>query len=480
MAFTGSAPNKTYQRTDGVRTGSAVNVTADNAGVNDTAALADARENDMAAAISTSWQINGDNQPNANLPMNTKKFTGMAQGSARTDSLRIDQVQDGDLIYAGTVGGTANAIELTMSPVSGGPVEGMMVLFIPGGDNTDAVTVDLDGDGAAALELNSAALVGGELQAGQPAIICHDGTNWQLVTPAVLSVLASTASGQGASLIGIEDSGGLITATTVEGALAENRTAIDAIEADLLANYQPLDSDLTAIAALTTTSFGRGLLESASAAALYAAIKQAASASATGAVELATDAEAITGTDTARAVTPAALAASRAITTPTGAILAWTTATAPTGWLECDGSAVSRTTYAALFAVIAETYGNGDGSTTFNLPDLRGEFIRGFDNSAGNDPDAASRTDRGDGTTGDNVGTKQDEDFLLHGHPLRVGSGGSDFVNTTGGIGLSTSSVSNYAAFTGTLSNTPGEQISGSGGNETRPRNVAMMWIIKT
>lgn len=46
--------------------------------------------------------------------------------------------------------------------------------------------------------------------------------------------------------------------------------------------------------------------------------------------------------------------------------------TAPTGWLLCDGSAVSRTTYAALFAAIGTSYGTGDGSTTFNLPDLRG------------------------------------------------------------------------------------------------------------
>jgi len=81
--------------------------------------------------------------------------------------------------------------------------------------------------------------------------------------------------------------------------------------------------------------------------------------------------------------------------------------TAPTGWLECDGSAVSRTTYANLFTAISDDYGNGDGSTTFNLPNYQGQFLRGFDNSAGVDPDAASRTDRGDSTTGDNIGTKQ-------------------------------------------------------------------------
>lgn len=58
---------------------------------------------------------------------------------------------------------------------------------------------------------------------------------------------------------------------------------------------------------------------------------------------------------------------------------------APTGWLKANGAAVSRTTYAALFAAIGTTYGGGDGSTTFNLPDLRGEFPRGFDDGRGVD-----------------------------------------------------------------------------------------------
>jgi len=64
---------------------------------------------------------------------------------------------------------------------------------------------------------------------------------------------------------------------------------------------------------------------------------------------------------------------------PPGAVIAFArpTLTAPSGWLVADGSAVSRTTYAALFAIVSTTFGNGDGSTTFNLPDLRGYFIRG-------------------------------------------------------------------------------------------------------
>jgi microcystin-dependent protein len=65
--------------------------------------------------------------------------------------------------------------------------------------------------------------------------------------------------------------------------------------------------------------------------------------------------------------------------TPAGSLMAYAASTAPTGWLLCDGSAVSRTTYATLFAAISTTWGTGDGSTTFNVPDLRGQFLRGFD-----------------------------------------------------------------------------------------------------
>jgi len=62
---------------------------------------------------------------------------------------------------------------------------------------------------------------------------------------------------------------------------------------------------------------------------------------------------------------------------PTGTVIMWPTATAPSGYLLCDGSAVSRTTYAALYALIGTTYGTGDGSTTFNLPDLQGRVAVG-------------------------------------------------------------------------------------------------------
>lgn len=67
---------------------------------------------------------------------------------------------------------------------------------------------------------------------------------------------------------------------------------------------------------------------------------------------------------------------------PPGALLAYASSSTPSGWLLCDGSAVSRTTYADLFAAISTTWGIGDGSSTFNVPDLRGQFLRGYDSRA--------------------------------------------------------------------------------------------------
>lgn len=85
-----------------------------------------------------------------------------------------------------------------------------------------------------------------------------------------------------------------------------------------------------------------------------------------------------------------------------GAVLPFAGANAPTGWLMCDGSAVSRTAFAELFASIGTTYGTGDGSTTFNLPDLRGRVAAGKYNMGGTP--ANRLTAAGAGITGTSLG----------------------------------------------------------------------------
>ena len=87
---------------------------------------------------------------------------------------------------------------------------------------------------------------------------------------------------------------------------------------------------------------------------------------------------------------------------PAGVVLPFAGSTAPTGWLLCFGQAVSRTTYAALFTALGTSYGAGDGSTTFALPDLRGRIPGGKDNMGGS---AASRlTTAGSGVDGTTLG----------------------------------------------------------------------------
>jgi len=119
---------------------------------------------------------------------------------------------------------------------------------------------------------------------------------------------------------------------------------------------------------------------------------------------------------------------------PTGSIMPWAAnGSLPTGFLLCNGASVSRTTYSALFDVIGTAFGTASG-TTFNLPDFQGRFLRGRDNSAGRDPDAASRTAQNTGgATGDNVGSVQGANLSSHRHGTPIHStfiGVSNFLYT--------------------------------------------------
>jgi microcystin-dependent protein len=132
--------------------------------------------------------------------------------------------------------------------------------------------------------------------------------------------------------------------------------------------------------------------------------------------------------------------AGNSIILPPGAIQMYGAASAPSGWLLCDGSAVSRTTYAALFAIISTTYGIGNGSTTFNLPDLRQRFPLGK---------AASGTGSTLGGTGGNI----DHTHTVPAHYHGMGTGANLAISSSGAhqhfvvnpdSGSSATSASNY------------------------------------
>jgi microcystin-dependent protein len=107
-----------------------------------------------------------------------------------------------------------------------------------------------------------------------------------------------------------------------------------------------------------------------------------------------------------------ALSATGAV--PVGVVNPFAGATAPAGWLLCSGQLVSRTTYPVLFTTIGTTYGAGDGSTTFAIPDMRGRAVAGVDNMGGT---TASRVTATSGITGTTLGaTGGDERVQTHTH----------------------------------------------------------------
>jgi microcystin-dependent protein len=182
---------------------------------------------------------------------------------------------------------------------------------------------------------------------------------------------------------------------------------------------------------------------------------------------------------------------------PSGAVQFFARNTAPAGWMKANGATISRTTYAALFAAIGTTFGAGDGSTTFKIPDLRGEFPRGWDDSRGVD-------------SGRSFGTAQTQDYQSHAHSgTTLGGGSHNHTGSTTGAGahahnLSGGNVSGSSVVSiggaSVTRNYPTDGVGdhshglyvdwaadhahsfttgASGSTETRPRNIALLACIK-
>ncbi len=155
-----------------------------------------------------------------------------------------------------------------------------------------------------------------------------------------------------------------------------------------------------------------------------------------------------------------------------GFLQAYAGSSAPSGWLLCFGQAVSRSTYSSLFAIIGTTYGTGNGSTTFNLPDLRGKTIAGLDNMGGSDANVLTATfNPNRNTLGASTG-QESHQLTIPEMPAHTHLQNTDFGPTAGLQTLKSSGSGNINA----------QQTSSTGGS-TAHQNVqpTMMvnWIIK-
>lgn len=156
---------------------------------------------------------------------------------------------------------------------------------------------------------------------------------------------------------------------------------------------------------------------------------------------------------------------------PSGAGAPYFGGSVPNGWLLCNGAAISRTTFSALFAAIGTTWGAGDGSTTFNVPDARNDFLRG---ASGTVPLGTRQSD----LVGSHQHTGATNGAGAHAHTFILWGGDGGRAEGPGGNGvptqintIATSTVGDHAhSFT----------TNAAGGTETRPRNIAVNWIIKT
>jgi microcystin-dependent protein len=158
------------------------------------------------------------------------------------------------------------------------------------------------------------------------------------------------------------------------------------------------------------------------------------------------------------------------LTNPPGTLIFHCGSTAPSGFLKANGAAISRTTYAGLFAGIGTVFGNGDGSTTFGIPDLRGEFPRGWDDGRSVDSGRA-------------FGSAQTDALQGHYHEVK-NSAGQQGTRSAGGVvgGFSNTGAaapSGTDFFVARALITDGTNGTPSTASETRPRSVALLACIK-
>lgn len=163
----------------------------------------------------------------------------------------------------------------------------------------------------------------------------------------------------------------------------------------------------------------------------------------------------------------------------TGIVIPWSSASIPGGFLECDGSAASRTTYADLFAVIGTTYGAGDGSTTFNLPDLQGKCCQNESPAKSLASTGGAENVTSTGNVGGSLGntTLSTPTIASHSHPFAIG--GSISGNGSPPRGARNRNPSGNAGGGGAHSHPAAATFTGDATSVLQPY-ITLVYIIKT
>jgi len=342
-----------------------------------------------------------------------------------------------------TVANGDGAIIFADGAGSGAAVTSLSASLVPKGLSTSSGDITLDSAGDIDLDAD-----GGDVKisdGGTEILRITNSSNDVIIRPVVDEKDIIFQQRDGTEVARVEDNG---TFNVVTGKLAINATAVTATAAEL----NLLDGDTSVGSSITVA-----------------------------------DADGVVVNDggTMKSVPASDF---RTYIMPAGSVIPYAGTSAPTGFLFCDGSAVSRSTYAALFAVIGTTYGAGDGSSTFALPDLRGRVVAGKDDMGGSSADRL--TDQSGGLNGDTLGdtggsethTLTTAQLASHTHSFS-GSGSTTamtFLNDGLGVnrgGSGQSSSSNTISVS--ISGTTGSAGSGSAHNNVQP-TVILQYIIRT
>lgn len=212
---------------------------------------------DLATGLSTCLTKDGQTTPTANIPMGSNKITGLAVGTDATDAATLGQVQSTTVKLIGSISGT-DTITGSLTPSLAAYAAGQMFYFVAAGDNTGAVTLNINSLGAKNVtKAGSTALSAAEIKSGQTVVVVYDGTRFQMINPVVLGLTGITSSTVTALGSGAGDS-----VTSATGTTAIGKNAGTAITTGISNTFVGEEAGLVCTDGILNTAIGLGALKS--------------------------------------------------------------------------------------------------------------------------------------------------------------------------------------------------------------------------